>query len=68
MTLSPRFLHATAAVVFTVSTTLAGAQGLPGYAPSKVSYKVTNSVATVQNMMGNIQSTETGTEIGRAHV
>jgi hypothetical protein len=58
----PRFLDTAAAVALTFSATLGGAQGLPGYAPSKVTYKVTNSVATMQNMMGNMQTSETNAD------
>jgi hypothetical protein len=45
----------------TLASVAAGAQGLPGYAPSKATYRVTNTVATMQNMMGNVQMTEATT-------
>ncbi len=54
---SPRVLNVAAAMLVTLSAAVAGAQ-LPGYAPSKATYKVANSVATMQSMMGQVQTTE----------
>jgi hypothetical protein len=59
---TPRVVNTIAALAITLSAVAAGAQGLPAYGPGKVQYKISNTVATVQTMMGNVQSAEVMTD------